>query len=78
MSVSASIRCIPAPTYNSLLTKWQLAHSVFAQFLALSIEAKLYAISHDAHQSHAIPPLYNLIIIFDAVVRQKQNFKHER
>ena len=43
------------------------------------IKANIKAISSDTHQLHATPVHhYNIIIIFDTVVRQKIYFQHEK
>ena len=41
------------------------------------MKAKINA-SSDTHQLHTTSPLYNIIIIFDTVFRQKRNLKHEK
>ena len=48
---------------------------------ASSVKAKIKPTYSDTYQLHVCytnGPLYNIIIIFDTVVRQKQNFKHEK
>ena len=44
----------------------------------VTLEAKIKAISSDAHQLRATPLLYNILIMFDTVDRQTRNIKHEK
>ena len=45
--------------------------------LQQKLKAKIKAISSNTHQFYTTAPLYNIIIIFDTVVRQKQHFKYK-
>ena len=44
------------------------------------LKANIWAISSDTHQLqfNQSAPIYNIIIIFDTVLRRKGNFEHEK
>ena len=77
VSVVGSCLCCSGWTHSHAALSVSLS---FLIALLLKLKFRQYPAIHSAQQLHYIPlpPLYNIIIIFETVLRQKKNLKHKR